>query len=94
MDEASDGAFVACLHRDDQPAVTDGELRFLVDPTGCLGITHNLADAFLDACLLAADALADFQELGGGIVGNLAFVVDEAVHFGEDAAVDEDVLNQ
>ena len=60
VDEASDGAFVACLHRDDQPAVTDGELRFLVDPTGCLGITHDLADALLDACPLAADALADF----------------------------------
>ena len=61
MDKAADGAFVACLHGDDEAAITYGELRFCVDPTCCLGVAHDLSDAFLDAALLTADALTYLQ---------------------------------
>ena len=92
MDETADGALVARLDGDDQTAVAHGELSLLVDPACRLGVAHDLADALLDATLFAAYALAYLEQLGGGVVGDLALVVDEAVGFGEDAAVDEDFL--
>ena len=59
-----------------------------------LGIAHNLSDALLYAALLAAYALTDSLQLGRGVVGDFALVIDETIGFGEDASVNENVLNQ
>ena len=94
VDEASDGAFVARLHGDDQTPIADGDFRFLVDPARSLGVAHNLSDALLNAALLAADALANFQQFGGSVVGDFALIINEAIDLGKDTAFNENVLNQ